>query len=76
MDNLPTHKSTKTIKEMNELGFRHIFNLAYSPELNPIELVFAKISAAFKALRAQKLAGQIQDDHNALIHKAVKAVRK
>ena len=61
---------------MKELGYRWIFNVSYSPEWNPIELVFSKIKLEFKKLRMRKLTGLIQDDHEAMIKKAVQAVRK
>ena len=61
---------------MRELGFRWIYNAAYSPEYNPIELVFSKVKQKFKALRARKLTGQIQDDHASMVHQAVQCVRK
>ena len=44
---------------MRELGYRWIYARSYSPEYNPIELVFSKIKSKFKALRAQKLCGLI-----------------
>ena len=61
---------------MRELGFKWIFNVSYSPEYNPIELIFSKVKREFKRLRARKLTGLIQDDHDALIKKAVRSVRK
>ena len=76
MDNLSAHKSKKSINEMKRLGFRHIFNVTYSPQYNPIEFTFSKIKASFKALRAQKLTGLRQDSHEALIRKAVETIRK
>jgi transposase len=76
MDNLSTHTSEKSKAEMRRLGFRYIYNVPYTPDFNPIEFVFSKIKQKFKTLRAQKLTGVTQDDHEALIRKAVKAVRK
>ena len=52
---------------MRQLGFRYIYNVAYSPDYNPIESVFSKIKRAFRVLRAQKLTGIIQDDHRVLV---------
>ena len=57
---------------MKELGFRWIFNVAYSPEWNPIEHTFSMLKKNFKALRAQKLTGLRQESHEALVHLAVK----
>ena len=76
LDNLSTHRSTKSINEMQALGFRHIFNLPYSPQYNAIEFTFSKISSAFQSLRARLLTGNLQMNHYALVHKAVKSVRK
>ena len=76
MDNLSTHKSEKSLKEMKRLGFRHVFNVSYSPEFNPIEFTFAKIKASYKALRAQKLTGLRQEGHEQLIRKAVQTIRR
>ena len=63
MDNLSAHISEKSTKEMDKLGFKYIFNVAYSPEYNPIEFVFSKLKHSFKGLRARKMAGLIQDSH-------------
>ena len=63
MDQLTTHTSDESKTAMRELGFRYIYNVAYSPDYNPIEFVFSKFKHSFKALRAKKLAGLIQDDH-------------
>ena len=61
---------------MRELGFRWIVNCTYSPEYNPIEFIFSKVKREFKRLRAKKMTGLIQDDHEALIKKAVHTVKK
>ena len=76
LDNLSAHRSEKAKKHMKELGFRFVYCVAYSPQYNPIELVFSKVKQQFKALRAQKLAGVIQDGHEAMVARAVKTVRK
>ena len=61
---------------MRELGFKWIYNVSYSPDWNPIELTFSELKREFKKLRAKKLTGKIQDSHQALIVKAIKAVKK
>ena len=50
MDNLPVHTSDEAKKTMRELGFRWIFNVPYSPQYNPIEMVFSKVKQRFKRL--------------------------
>ena len=76
MDNLSAHKSDKSKEEGAKLGFRFIFNVPYSPEYNPIEFVFSKVKQKFRTLRARKLAGVIQDSHEALVRQAVECLRK
>ena len=76
MDNLSAHRSEKSKVEMARLGFRCIFNVPYSPEYNPIEFVFSKVKQRFRALRARKMAGVIQDEHEAMVRQAVENVRK
>ena len=76
MDNLSVHTSDRAKKAMKELGFRWCYNVAYSPEWNPIESVFSLNKRRFRALRAKKLTGLIQDSHEALVHRAVREVRK
>ena len=41
MDNLSAHTSERSKSAMRDRGFRYIYNLPYSPEYNPIELVFS-----------------------------------
>ena len=53
------HTSEQTKKYMRELNFRFIYNVAYSPDYNPIETVFSLVKRKFKALRARKIAGLI-----------------
>ena len=43
---------------------------------NPIELVFSQLKANFKALRAKKLMGLIQDSHEMLVTRAVHQLKK
>ena len=67
MDNLSAHKSERAKAVMKELNFRFIFNIAYRCEFNPIELVFSQVKRHFKALRARKFMGLIQDSHEAMV---------
>ena len=76
MDNLSAHRSEKSKVEMARLGFRCIFNVPYSPEYNPIEFVFSKVKQRFRVLRARKMAGVIQDGHEAMVRQAIENVRK
>ena len=57
MDNLSTHRSEEAKEEMRQQKIEWIFNVAYSPDFNPIESVFSKIKHNFKSLRVKKMVG-------------------
>ena len=76
LDNLSSHRSEQSIAHMKALGFCFIFNLPYRCEYNPVELCFAMFKRSYESLRAQKLAGLIQDDPHALVHKALQTNTK
>ena len=52
MDNLTAHTSNKSKETMRKLKIRYIFNIAYSPDYNPIESVFSKVKCKFRCIRA------------------------
>ena len=76
MDNLSAHTSERSKQAMRDRGFRWIYNVPYSPEYNPIELTFSMVKRNFRALRAQKMTGLIQDAHEAMVKQAVKMIKK
>ena len=41
MDNLSVHKTRETMVAYERLNIIPVFNLAYSPDYNPIELIFS-----------------------------------
>jgi transposase len=45
MDNLSSHKSSRIIDKIHSAGVEVLFLPPYSPDLNPIEQIFAKIKA-------------------------------
>ena len=51
MDNLSCHKAPDSIKKMQQLNYRWVFKVAYSPDYNPIETTFAKVKHKFRCLR-------------------------
>lgn len=55
MDNLSSHKSPRTRKAFKARGATLIYLPPYSPDLNPIEMIFSKIKQALRglALRTQ-----------------------
>ena len=57
LDNCRVHHSKIVQQQLKERGVACIFNIAYSPQLNPIEYVWACTKNNFKR---QKLAALIQ----------------
>src|SRR5471030_990251 len=49
LDNLPAHKSPAAEQAIRERGARLLFLPPYSPDLNPIEMAFAKLKAHLRA---------------------------
>ena len=45
MDNLGSHKAVETRRRIEACGARLLFLPPYSPDLNPIEMAFAKLKA-------------------------------
>ena len=76
MDNLSSHTSERSKQAMRDHSFRFVYNVPYAPDYNPIELVFSQVKGNFKALRAKKFMGLIQDGHEALVAQAVNKVKK
>jgi transposase len=50
MDNLSSHKRPRTRELIEQAGAQLLFLPAYSPDLNPIELVFAKLKQLIRSL--------------------------
>jgi transposase len=49
LDNLPAHKSATAEKAIKARGAWLLFLPPYSPDLNPIEMAFAKLKALLRA---------------------------
>ena len=62
MDNLSVHY-TKIVKEyLKEHDITQIFNAAYYPQGNPIELVFAQVKREFRTLRTNQIVNGIKQE--------------
>jgi len=55
MDNLPAHKSKAAEKAIKARGAWVLFLPPYSPDLNPIEMAFAKLKAHLRASAARTI---------------------
>ena len=51
MDNLSVHRSRDVKERMDELSITYIFSPPYSPDYNPIELVFSIFKSEIKKKR-------------------------
>jgi len=67
LDNLSSHKSAKAAETLKSVGAWFLFLPPYSPDLNPIEMAFAKLKALIRKAAARsydevwKAAGAICD---------------
>ena len=50
MDNLSSHKRVSTIMRIESVGAHVVFLPPYSPDLNPIEMIFSKIKQTLRSL--------------------------
>jgi transposase len=55
LDNLASHKSPKAAAILKERGAWFLFLPPYSPDLNPIEMAFAKLKAHLRRLKARTI---------------------
>jgi transposase len=53
LDNLPGHRSTAAADILREIGAWFLFLPKYSPDLNPIEMVFSKLKALIRKVAAR-----------------------
>jgi transposase len=55
MDKLRAHKNGQTIARIEQTGERVAFLPAYSPDLNPIELMWSKVKRQLRACTRESL---------------------
>ena len=55
MDNLPAHKVNGVRQAIEAVGARLLYLPPYSPDFNPIEMVFAKLKALLRAAAARTI---------------------
>lgn len=56
LDNLASHKSEKAKALLKERGAWFLFLPPYSPDLNPIEMAFAKLKAHLRRIKARTIS--------------------
>ena len=75
MDQLAVHKAADVRELYAELNITQIFNVGYSPELNPIESVFSRVKAIFNRQRLNCLVNKIGFNFDATIRTAFEAIQ-
>jgi len=53
LDNLSTHNSQRAAQTLQDIGAWFLFLSPYSPDLNPIEMAFAKLKAHLRRIGAR-----------------------
>ena len=66
MDNLGAHKNAATLALITAAGAQPRFLPAYSPDLNPIEMMWSKVKALLRAAAARSAAALLQAISQAL----------
>lgn len=66
MDNLSSHKSARARSLIESRGASLVFLPPYSPDFNPIEMIFAKIKQALRTLECRSVAALWQATQSVL----------
>jgi transposase len=66
LDNLGAHKNEATLALISAVGAQTRFLPAYSPDLNPIELMWSKVKALLRAVEARSESALLQAISHAL----------
>ena len=74
MDQLRVHKSRDVQPVYDRLNITPVYNVGYSPELNPIEAVFSKVKAVFSRGRLSSLVNKTGFNFDRAIRAAFGAV--
>ena len=75
MDNLRVHHTLDVKDLCKEYGIPLIFNLAYSPEYNPIETYFSLLKNLFKRAKLNCIANDIKLDVEDIIYNCTDKVK-
>jgi transposase len=71
MDNMRVHHSRVSKEAYKELKLTPIFNIAYSPQFNPIESVFSMIKSNYKKQLLKNLIEKHKVQTRLLIRAAI-----
>ena len=76
MDNLRVHNCNTVMERLDELGIEYIFTPAYSPDFNPIEIVFSIFKNKFKRMRINSIVNGREINYEAEIHRIFGLIEK
>lgn len=66
MDNLNSHKVTAAIEAITRTGAEPVYLPPYSPDLNPIEMIFSKLKQCIRSQRPRDFSAIVESTANAL----------
>ena len=66
MDNLSSHRSATATEAIESVGARVVYLPPYSPDLNPIEMIFSKIKQLFRALKPRTFQQIVENTEQVL----------
>jgi transposase len=73
-DQLNVHRSKDVKPWYEKLNIKPVFNVAYSPEYNPIEAIFSKVKAVYNHKRLNNLVNKVGFNSDREIELAFKAI--
>ena len=76
MDQLSVHKSNQVKDVMKKLKFEHVYNAAYSPDYNPIEIAIGEAKLKIKKARLRAVAFNEDIDLAKVVDESFKSIRK
>ena len=76
LDNAAFHRSKRVGERAAELGIQLVFNAAYSPAYNPIELEFGPLKHYYKCERLRSMYDQKNNLQNQLVYAAIEKLNK
>jgi transposase len=66
MDNLAVHKDALSLSLISQSGAQALFLPAYSPDLNPIEMMWSKVKTLLRSAEARTLPDLVEAIRSAL----------
>lgn len=75
-DNLSVHHNWYVKDKLEDLEIPCIYNAAYAPQFNPIELVFSKVKQRYKVYKTNEIVNKKRTHTETLIQRAFSEVEQ